>query len=329
MDASDPLVQFKIHAVQTNEIFLLVADIYAAIIERVDSQVNATPPVPLEQAVADSLRPLAGYVQELWWDAAVAPAGTDPAELRSTLQTLVSDSWGMLNHALRLGERRLDGVLGPEFMARLIGMFEQNNVGVRATSPLGSLSSRMAPGDPAAGWLATAAEEIAQSMEEAAWADCDDEDCQDDEDEGDEEGEGEGGGAEGEADRDMDTADAAAAMWNPDKAGDDEQLQRLYAVLGREGLEGVFPPLDGTAFYSLVCKINHSCEPNVLVRYPAAEPGEAARPLVAQLFALRDLAPGEELVQSYIDQNASFEKRRAALRDYGFECSCRKCQLRE
>ena len=52
-------------------------------------------------------------------------------------------------------------------------------------------------------------------------------------------------------------------------------------------------------------------------------------PLRARLTALRDIGPGEELVQSYVDQALSFEARRLALLDYGFECSCRKCRARE
>jgi hypothetical protein len=29
----------------------------------------------------------------------------------------------------------------------------------------------------------------------------------------------------------------------------------------------LFPPLDGTSFYTNICLVNHSCSPNVLVEY--------------------------------------------------------------
>jgi SET domain-containing protein len=61
----------------------------------------------------------------------------------------------------------------------------------------------------------------------------------------------------------------------------------------------VFPPLDGTALYATHCKINHSCDPNVIVKYNSCED----RGLIAELHALKDILAGEELVQSYIDQS--------------------------
>jgi len=324
-DSSDPLVQFKIHAVQTNEIFLLVADVYAGIIASIEKKNSCS----LEEAVASSLEPFRGYVQQLWWDAAVAPLGSDPVELRKTLQRLVDESWNLLNLAMRIGDRGLSGSLGPEFMSRLIGMFEQNNVGVRMTSPLGSACLQAQPGGTEGTWLADTAEEIIQVMDEGAWEDCGDE-CGSEGD--DEEGEEDVAAAAVEEDEEalMD-ADNAHQQWNPEAAGGDVNLERLYTALSRVqgGSDSVFPPLDGTAFYSLICKINHSCEPNVLVKYPPGIPGDGVRPLTAQLFALRSISPGEELLQSYIDQRLPWEQRLAALADYGFECFCGKCQRRE
>jgi hypothetical protein len=75
----------------------------------------------------------------------------------------------------------------------------------------------------------------------------------------------------------------------------------LRGLIEAEGAERLFPPLDGTAFYPVICHINHSCEPNVAVNYAVnTEEG-----LVAQMHALRDISDGEELLQSYIDQTQS------------------------
>ncbi len=93
-----------------------------------------------------------------------------------------------------------------------------------------------------------------------------------------------------------------------------------YAELG--GFDALCPPLDGTAFYRTICKVNHSCEPNVRVEYTCLPD----KGLVAQLVAVRPILPNEELVQSYINQHMSLSKRRVALAEYGFLCRCAKCK---
>lgn len=83
----------------------------------------------------------------------------------------------------------------------------------------------------------------------------------------------------------------------------DASLDKLKAVLREYGGDGIFTPLDGTALFSMLCKINHSCDPNVRVKYVfTREHG-----MVARLVALRDIDPDEELLQSYIDQSMGKE----------------------
>ena len=83
----------------------------------------------------------------------------------------------------------------------------------------------------------------------------------------------------------------------------DPELLSLYEqyneVISIEGEDKIFPPLDGTAFYSILCKLNHSCIPNVRVKYAM----DKDLGLIAELFAIKPIFPGEELLQSYIDQN--------------------------
>jgi hypothetical protein len=105
------------------------------------------------------------------------------------------------------------------------------------------------------------------------------------------------------------------------KAVDDDDLASLREMIDDNGLETLYPPLDGTAFYSLICRINHSCDPNVRVVYDSLPSGG----LQARLVALRPALPGDEYVQSYIDQFQPYAARQKALKDYGFECSCSKC----
>ena len=64
--------------------------------------------------------------------------------------------------------------------------------------------------------------------------------------------------------------------------------------------------------------INHSCEPNAKILFPFADHRCLA-------YALRDIAPGEQLTISYIRQSDPLEKRTKALKEYGFQCICQKC----
>ena len=103
--------------------------------------------------------------------------------------------------------------------------------------------------------------------------------------------------------------------------GDPDMSGSLKELVEFHGLEVLYPPVDGTAFFSTICRINHSCDPNVRVVYRVS-------PLFgmqAHLTALKTITAGEELVQSYIDQFLPYEDRQQALEDYGFKCSCVKC----
>mmetsp|Transcript_11359 Transcript_11359/g.32246 ORF Transcript_11359/g.32246 Transcript_11359/m.32246 type:complete len:184 (+) Transcript_11359:499-1050(+) len=79
--AEHPLVQFKAHACETNDIFLLVARALAEAISRWKSNGR-----DLQAAVL----PLQAFHSLQWWDV-VAPGRSDP-ELRQQCEELVSDS---------------------------------------------------------------------------------------------------------------------------------------------------------------------------------------------------------------------------------------------
>lgn len=84
----------------------------------------------------------------------------------------------------------------------------------------------------------------------------------------------------------------------------DPHLDQLQALIREHGSDTIFPPLDGTSFYRGICKVNHSCVPNVLVTYQSSplQPGaEMSGGLVSAVRVLRLIAIGEELVQAYID----------------------------
>lgn len=74
-----------------------------------------------------------------------------------------------------------------------------------------------------------------------------------------------------------------------------------------------------TSLCALGSMINHSCEPNMIVRV------SFSRQL--QWIAARDVAEGEELLTSYLgDTEASTEHRKQELlNSYEFSCACPKC----
>mmetsp|Transcript_16855 Transcript_16855/g.25350 ORF Transcript_16855/g.25350 Transcript_16855/m.25350 type:complete len:468 (-) Transcript_16855:7-1410(-) len=308
--AEHSLIQFKQHAVETNEIFLLVGDLFARVCARSDA---AEGELKCE-AVRSVLEPYECFVRHAWWEVALVNNGNCTAaeqdNLRRTLYRLVQESWGMLNRALCLEERGLAGLLSAEYMARTIGMFEQNNVGVRLSNPLVEYIECLDKESPAVKEVLMSANLIASCIEAEASM-CEDED-------------------EEEVDE-VDVVDVTCSMDTPQEQKVDEEEEMsdednsdystLRSLVEEVGVECMFPPLDGTAFYTTICKINHSCVPNVLVQYTShAEYG-----LCAMIVALRDIAEGEELVQSYIDQTLDTEERQTLLRDYGFRCTCERC----
>jgi hypothetical protein len=85
----------------------------------------------------------------------------------------------------------------------------------------------------------------------------------------------------------------------------------LYATEGEETedestLENVFPMLDGTALFSVICTLNHSCAPNCSVHYSETRD--------AELRVTRDIDEGEELCISYISTDQDYAARQEDLR---------------
>ena len=118
---SSPLFNFKMHACATNEIFLLVADVFSSIcceVEKMKENLMQDD----ARTVADALRPYCTFVRNPWWEVAVlgykASDGESPEKLDQTLRQLVAESWQMLSKALDLDGRGLTEVLSSEYMAR-------------------------------------------------------------------------------------------------------------------------------------------------------------------------------------------------------------------
>ena len=374
---SDPLVQFKVHAVSSNEALLLAGDVCAAaamvgVVGEVPPASGAFPqPTTLdaceaalaaEDAAAGAAArgapgaaddrgawdatPFADFVQEPWWEVAVdeatgkAAAGAGEVDgLGGALFGLCDVSARMLRAAWAprgpaLGPRRggggvgdgdaqadgpaLDGWLTARRVGRVVGMFEQNNVGVHlpATVQYAAGVRKAAldqDDDPAAaGDEPTLAQLLCALLDEYVEAESEDE------------AEGSGDEAEGGGCGD-DCGDDCASHGSHDDGPAMPSVEEAHARVAAadiDDLREALPALSGTALLSTICAANHSCRPNATVVWGAEEVGGA---LVAKLLATRHIAAGEELTFSYIDTEAPLAARRRMLRDYGFECACEKC----
>ncbi|CAK6980170.1 N-lysine methyltransferase SMYD2-B-like isoform X2 [Scomber scombrus] len=74
----------------------------------------------------------------------------------------------------------------------------------------------------------------------------------------------------------------------------------------------------GTAIYPDVALINHSCLPSVIVTYDG---------MSAEVRAVKDMKPGDEVLISYIDLLYPTDDRNNRLREsYYFTCDCQECK---
>ena len=151
-----PLIGLKIHALENNEIFLLVADLFAHIcivFEENEAKGN------------ELIGTLNKYVRHRWEDCVVVPKRQKKSHFQSTLKRLVAESYAFLHQALALSSRQLDALLDEDFLSRTIGMFEQNNVGIRLPSPLSKKIESLRPDSPDLDAYLHLIEQIALSLE--------------------------------------------------------------------------------------------------------------------------------------------------------------------
>lgn len=339
-----PLVAFRVHAMQTNEIFLLVGEVIA---QTVAAAFPSHPSSPDTTTAANNVdlasarAPFVDFVQEPWWDVALprerssvngggcsraastleassvdggcCSGAASPREgssvdgggcsravsLPETLRGLCEESSALLRSAFgTLPQAFLVEELTAERFGRVVGMFEQNNVGVRVSSPVPSLLRGVTAGPELSG----------PSIDELAGLVGQIEEFQEDESDCDSGGEEKG--------------KTVPVDW------DEGGIATLQKAAATERPDDMFAPLDGTALYSLVCCMNHSCRPNCVVRYPRGASNSAdskASPLVAQVVLIEAVAAGDELTQSYVDKEMGLLERRKALEDYGFLCRCPRC----
>lgn len=128
-DNDHPLIQFKVHAVEHNEIFLMVADAVVGML--------------LDTDFCDKML---DFCSTPWWHVATEPLLKSPAGLADatfldgTLRRLCHESSALLKQALVLHKEidvaRVHELCTTESFGKLIGAFEQNAIGIRQRNPL-------------------------------------------------------------------------------------------------------------------------------------------------------------------------------------------------
>ncbi|XP_073725753.1 N-lysine methyltransferase SMYD2-A [Misgurnus anguillicaudatus] len=100
---------------------------------------------------------------------------------------------------------------------------------------------------------------------------------------------------------------------------DNAELTELFAQVNCNGFTIEDEELShlGSAVFPDVALMNHSCSPNVIVTYKGT---------VAEVRAVQEISPGEEIFNSYIDLLYPTEDRIERLKDsYFFTCDCKEC----
>ncbi|XP_028981502.1 N-lysine methyltransferase SMYD2-A [Esox lucius] len=103
---------------------------------------------------------------------------------------------------------------------------------------------------------------------------------------------------------------------------DDQTLTVLFGQVNCNGFTIEDEELShlGSAVFPDVALMNHSCSPNVIVTYKGT---------VAEVRAVQDIQPGDEIFNSYIDLLYPTDDRNDRLREsYFFTCVCDECTTR-
>ena len=87
---------------------------------------------------------------------------------------------------------------------------------------------------------------------------------------------------------------------------------------GRDMIDGPFARLEGMGLFPLSATVNHSCIPNCVVTFN--------RNFEAYVYARRNIAAGDELFHTYVQETDPLDERRRELKLYGFTCTCAKCE---
>jgi hypothetical protein len=387
-----PLLEFKIHARDTNEIFLLIAQWLVRILKldlpypyegkdgfgRSALSSNVTIDDDIAEQQTYQTHPFIDFLMDPWWDIkrmellkqdelsnTNSDGSAEADALETDLTRLCEESHGYLQKALASTPTYQESQysaqwITPIAIGRLIGSIEQNCLGIRRKHALRqSIMENTDLRRDLHGELIQCLEAAGMIGDGVSTHNDEDDNSVDDDgiNEGKEAVEGMEHNVENnsfnnddtnaESKGDDNTEDCNSNDGNEDEEredvllGPDEEWDYTYDEIADflasfptplnigadDSWDDVFRPLDGTAHFPIVSKMNHCCEPNVVMLYKTRGWGKD-HPLVAYCVALKDISVGDELTISYITSDDKYHERQMALANYGFVCSCAKC-LRE
>ncbi|KAL3935502.1 MAG: hypothetical protein SGBAC_008989 [Bacillariaceae sp.] len=107
-----------------------------------------------------------------------------------------------------------------------------------------------------------------------------------------------------------------------------EDLLRIFRV-NNFGITDELLKVIASAVYPLGALLNHSCQPNCILRYcycHDSKNGNRKAPPILEIVASRFIPKGEELTHSYVELVQPRKVRQERLQsNYGFECHCQRC----
>jgi hypothetical protein len=360
-DTNDtPLIEFITFAIKTNEILLLVAEWW------ITQHVVAHHHQQQQQQSPTQHNPYTDFQMNAWWDVVMHDVPLDEPgsfataiAITHSLRTICSKASDLLNQLFASINQKNEAqyiqnaehngcrsvvipVITDVDIAKRIGCCEQNIMGIRQRHPLcRDIFDRQLRED--------CHKEIVQCLMEANFIGvgnkCSNEAC---------DASDVGSGSDDDDNEDEDEDEATTSPRDDDSQNDeinisvDEVAGHLASLFvdedgtvldvspeapkGQRSAEvgddydAIFPPLDGTAMFANICKMNHSCAPNVILLFRSSGWGRCY-PLTAHCVALRDIGENDELTISYIDKHLPYHERQKALSVYGFQCECEQCVL--
>ena len=141
-------------------------------------------------------------------------------------------------------------------------------------------------------------------------------------------------------------AEATVRIWGYESNGDnndkainctvDQAIQRTLNAFQKNNfgiVNNLHSPI-GEGVYPCAALLNHSCNPNCILRYKLGvqycEGQQKYHQPILQIIACRDIDIGEELCHSYVDLALCTEERQNRLLDtHGFVCACKRCKKGE
>ena len=325
---------FREHALETNETFILAAQLLARYFVGGSSAGCGASGggEEGERAAAGSLQTpaevLEGLISGLWWELPSRDEGGGQSHDQHEHDHEDGDDAAMLDVATSRRElleesfEKLQVVAAAagcaevtlEMYGRLIGALELNSIAIEIQSPLAvfleELSERFDAAEDGERAEATRVIELVLPHIERRLKLILASDAEHEED--DEEGAAAAAAQPPPAKRARsDISGSAASLESTSR----DRLRQIAEEVG--GLDQLYPPLYGVGLFEGVANLNHACRPNAVVVFE--------QDALATVAALKPIRKGEEVTICYIEEDQPVEERRADLVDYGFLCDCVRC----